>query len=107
MMNSNFIHNVLNVVIALTAAFETFLLSTGCTFQVSGAMECSHTWMQINPGWLSAGLFVLGTIKLVMNAVRDGPAGMIKPQPPVADKTDTVVVASPSDAKVTVVTKKG
>lgn len=65
-MNTNLIHNILNVAIAILGAVATFDWSQfiGTTLAVK----------------LMAGLALL---KLVINAVRDGLAGMAKTQPPV------------------------
>lgn len=65
-MNTNLIHNILNFLIAIMgglAAFDfTAIVSQGTAGTIVGA---------------------LAALKLVMNALRDGLAGMAKPQPPV------------------------
>jgi hypothetical protein len=66
MFNTNLWHNISNVLIALIAAMMAFDWSVLFTAE-TGAMIIS----------------ALATIKLVVNAVRDGLAGMVKPQPPV------------------------
>jgi hypothetical protein len=62
-VNTNLLHNILNVVIAILGATATFDWSQfiGTTLAVK----------------LMAGAALL---KLVINAVRDGLAGMVKPQ---------------------------
>lgn len=81
MFNSNLIHNVLNVAIALLSAITAFLIGTGCTTLATGAIECSGSW--INPTWTTAIVAVLGVAKTLINVFRDGFAGLTKPQPPV------------------------
>lgn len=65
-MNTNLIHNVINVVIALiasAAAFDwsVFLSATTAAKIVAG----------------------LAVAKIVINAIRDGLGGLVKEQPPV------------------------
>ena len=80
-MNTNLIHNILNVVIALLGGVTAFLLATGCTTLPTGQLECSASW--ISPTLTSVAVLVLGVAKSVINVVRDGLAGLAKPQPPV------------------------
>lgn len=65
-MNTNFLHNILNILIVLVPALATFdwtaFFSPEISLKIVGA---------------------LGLIKLTMNAYRDGVAGMAAPQPPV------------------------
>jgi hypothetical protein len=79
--NTNTLHNVLNVVMAATAAGTAFLIASGCTTAVTGTIECSQSW--INPAYTAGAIAVLGGLKIVVNIARDGFAGLIKPQPPV------------------------
>lgn len=66
MFNSNAIHNLLNVAIAVLAAMAAF------------------DWQIVfSPGTAATIIGGLATLKVVINALRDGVAGMIKPQPPV------------------------
>lgn len=81
MFNTNTLHNVLNVLIALSALMIAVLLATGCTQLSDGSLECSQSF--IGPGYAAAVVTVLSTIKIVVNIMRDGVAGLIKPQPPV------------------------
>lgn len=66
MFNTNLIHNVLNVAIAVIGAMLAFqwdvLFSTETAAWIIGA---------------------LGTLKLVINTIRDGISGLVKNQPPV------------------------
>nr|DAH84854.1 MAG TPA: Immediate early response protein (IER) [Caudoviricetes sp.] len=80
-MNTNAVHNVLNVVIALLAAATAFLLATGCTTIATGALECSQSW--IDPIYTTGAITALGVLKSLMNVFRDGFSGLLKKQPPV------------------------
>lgn len=67
-INSNAIHNYLNVIISVASTWALF------DFTLVGLPK-------------NTALFIVagcGFIKLTMNAVRDGLKGMIEPQPPVA-----------------------
>lgn len=81
MFNSNAVHNVLNVVIAVLAAATAFLLATGCTTLPTGILECSQSW--ISPVYTTAAITALGVLKSLINVVRDGVGGLLKKQPPV------------------------
>lgn len=65
-MNTNLLHNILNLSIAVLAALVGFdwtgLVSAPLALQIVSALT---------------------VIKLIMNALRDGLTGMVKPQPPV------------------------
>jgi hypothetical protein len=65
-MNTNFFHNLLNILIVLIPALSTFdwtmFFSPEISLKVVGT---------------------LGLIKLAINAYRDGVGGMAAPQPPV------------------------
>lgn len=65
-MNTNLIHNILNIAIAVIGAMGAFdwtvLFSQTTALAIVGA---------------------LATAKGVINMIRDGFAGMLKPQPPV------------------------
>jgi hypothetical protein len=62
-MNSNALHNILNVAIAVLGAIATF------------------DWSQFIGTTLAVKLMAgLALAKLVINAFRDGVAGMVKPQ---------------------------
>jgi len=65
-MSTNLFHNIANVLIAVVAAMVAFDWTVLFSAETA-AMIVS----------------MLATLKLVVNAVRDGLAGMIKPQPPV------------------------
>lgn len=66
MLNSNMIHNLLNVAIAAVAALAVFDWTV--LFSQSTAMVI---------------VGVLASAKTVINVVRDGFAGLVKAQPPV------------------------
>lgn len=80
-MNSNLIHNILNIAIAILSAVTAFLLATGCTQLPTGMIECSGSW--INPTYTTIIVGILGVIKTAMNIIRDGFNGLTKAQPPV------------------------
>lgn len=108
MLNSNFMHNVLNVLIVLLGAAGPILVATGCTHDtVLDKFDCSGSWLP--PLWLPPLLAVLGGAKIIMNLMRDGPFGLIKPQPPVADEIKTIVTpvvkAEPGQADAVVEVK--
>ncbi|MGY5775578.1 hypothetical protein [Rhizobium sp. LEGMi135b] len=81
MFNTNALHNVLNVLIALSATMIAVLLATGCTQFADGTLECSQSF--IGPGFAAVAAAALSTLKIIINIMRDGVAGLIKPQPPV------------------------
>ncbi|MCC7047213.1 MAG: hypothetical protein IT562_10910 [Alphaproteobacteria bacterium] len=66
-MNTNLLHNILNVAIVIVGAMGAF----------------DWTGVGLNPELAVKIVAGLGTLKLVMNALRDGLSGMTKPQPPV------------------------
>lgn len=65
-MNTNAIHNILNILIAAIAALAAFdwtvLFSQSTAVVIIG---------------------ILASAKTVINVIRDGFAGLVKPQPPV------------------------
>jgi hypothetical protein len=65
-MNTNFLHNLLNIMIVLVPALATFdwthFFSPEISLKIVGT---------------------LGLLKLAINAYRDGVTGMAAPQPPV------------------------
>jgi len=65
-MNTNLIHNIINIVIAVVAAFAVFDWSVFFDAETAAGIV----------GGLSA-------LKIVMNLVRDGLTGLWKTQPPV------------------------
>lgn len=65
-MNTNLIHNILNIAIAAVAAM--------------GAFDWTVLFSQTTALAIVGGL---ATAKSVMNMIRDGFSGMVKPQPPV------------------------
>lgn len=66
MINTNMIHNFINVLLILIPALEQFdwtpFMSDSTAMKVVG---------------------VLGLLKIAVNVVRDGPTGLVAPQPPV------------------------
>lgn len=79
-MNTNLIHNILNVVIALTAALTAVLAAYGCV-EVAGVLDCSQS--TLDPKYTAIAAAVLAVVKTVINIVRDGFTGLAKKQPPV------------------------
>lgn len=67
MMNTNAIHNILNVAMIVIAGLAGF----------------DFVGMGIDPVTAGKIVAVLGGIKMVINVLRDGVAGLTKPQPPV------------------------
>lgn len=65
-MNTNLIHNVINVIIAVIAA-----------------LSVPEVQQLIPPEYSVMIIGVLSTAKLVINVIRDGLAGLVKKQPPV------------------------
>lgn len=65
-LNTNALHNAINVAVVVIPALEAFdwtpFMAEGTALKVVG---------------------VLGLLKIVVNVLRDGPAGLVKPQPPV------------------------
>ena len=62
----NLIHNILNFLLAIVGGLMAFDFSSIVSTGTAGTI-----------------IAILSGAKLVMNAVRDGIAGMAKPQPPV------------------------
>lgn len=65
-MNTNLIHNILNFLIAVIGGLAAFDFSS---------IVSAPTAVKI--------VSALAMLKLIMNALRDGIAGMVKEQPPV------------------------
>lgn len=65
-MNTNLLHNILNIAIAVVAALMAFDWSVVLAPEKAGAI-----------------IAILSAVKLIVNAIRDGIGGMTKPQPPV------------------------
>lgn len=64
--NTNLIHNILNILIALAAALS---------------LPEVHAIFSPEVGLMIAG--IAATMKTVLNVLRDGLAGLYKPQPPI------------------------
>jgi len=82
-MNSNAAHNVLNMLIVVIGASESFQWS---------AMLGPVLALQVVAG--------LATTKLVINAIRDGLMNIFKPQPPVVVEPPVPPVEPPPPAVV-------
>ena len=82
-MNSNLFHNISNVLTVLLAVLTAVLLATGCVgdFTTQTIADCSASW--VDARWTAITIAVLGGLKIVVNVIRDGVGGLIKPQPPV------------------------
>ncbi|CAM5426029.1 hypothetical protein AFEL58S_02428 [Afipia felis] len=80
-MNSNAFHNAANIISLVLAAATAVLLASGCGQSEIGAFDCSGSW--INPAYTTLVIAVLQGLKLIVNVIRDGLGGLIKPQPPV------------------------
>lgn len=76
-MNSNFFHNILNVLIAIAGFGSAVLLAFGCTATGTG-YDCTQAI--ISPELLGFAAGGLGVLKLVINTVRDGFRGLTNPQ---------------------------
>jgi hypothetical protein len=84
-MNSNLFHNVANVAIVLLTGATGFMLATGCEMSPAQVLDCSGSSLNewINPAITSSAAAMLGAVKMAVNVVRDGLAGLTKEQPPV------------------------
>lgn len=71
-LNSNSVHNAINVIITLVAGGAL----AGFDWTMFGVTNTAA--LKITGG--------LALLKLVINAVRDGPAGMVAPPPPAEEK---------------------
>ena len=81
MLNTNALHNLLNILISLSGLLVAILLASGCTQLASGALECSQS--SISPKITAYAIAGLAALKVFVNIGRDGLSGLIKPQPPV------------------------
>ena len=66
LLNTNALHNLLNILIATSGGMAGF--------------DFTILFSQATAGKITA---ILALTKLLMNGVRDGVPGMVKPQPPV------------------------
>lgn len=80
-MNSNLFHNISNILMIVLAAATAGLMATGCTTLPTGALECSHSFIDVK--YTAIAIMLLGVLKVIVNVVRDGLGGLAKPQPPV------------------------
>lgn len=81
-MNTNLIHNIINVLMILVAGATAILSAMGCTTLPNGELECANI-TYLDPTLATIIITVLGIVKMVINVVRDGLAGLVKDQPPV------------------------
>jgi len=81
-MNTNLIHNIINVLMIAIAGATAVLTAMGCTTLPNGDLECTQIAF-LNPTIAAAIVTVLGVVKMLINVVRDGFAGLAKNQPPV------------------------
>lgn len=88
--NSNTMHNVLNAIGWMLGGLTFIMIKTGCTTTVAtGALDCSGSF--IPPQYSVLILGAIFALKQAINLVRDGPGGLFKVQPPVADGVITTV----------------
>ena len=80
-LNTNTLHNLINIMITLSALVIAILLATGCTQDALGNLECSKS--ALSPSLTAYMIAGLGAMKILVNIGRDGITGLIKPQPPV------------------------
>ena len=80
-MNTNLFHNIANVASLALAGTTAMLLASGCSQNLDSLFDCSQSW--INPTYTTATIAGLQGIKIIVNILRDGFGGLVKPQPPV------------------------
>lgn len=66
-MNTNLIHNILNIAMIIVAGLAGF----------------DFVGLGIDPALAAKIVTGLGTLKMIINVVRDGLTGLVKEQPPV------------------------
>jgi hypothetical protein len=84
-MNSNAIHNILNIIMWVSGLLGVIAAYAGCTAMPNGAFDCTTSTV-IPPSWLPTILMITtgaAGLKTVINLFRDGLGGLFKPQPPV------------------------
>lgn len=105
-LNTNTIHNIMNLLLGAVGVATTILVALGCSADsVTGALNCSQA--PVSEGFLVflvAAAGAIGTLKTVINLVRDGLGGLFKQQPPVATDVKTVVVTGDSNSMTEVKT---
>ncbi|MGC2775960.1 MAG: hypothetical protein WA418_10040 [Bradyrhizobium sp.] len=80
-MNTNLFHNIANVASLALAGMTAVLLASGCTQGMDNMVDCSGSW--INPTYTTTAIAALQVIKIIVNILRDGLDGLVRPQPPV------------------------
>lgn len=93
-LNTNLIHNVLNWVSLLLAGATAILMTSGCTSMVTGAIDCTASW--INPIYSAYAISGIMVLKTILNVLRDGIGGLFKVQPPIREDA---TIASPGKKK--------
>jgi hypothetical protein len=88
-MNTNAMHNVINLVGIVAGGMAALALATGCTQDAAGVWDCSRSF--VPPQYTGPFLGALFFVKGVINLGRDGFGGLWKKQPPVADDVVTIV----------------
>lgn len=81
-MNTNLVHNIINIVMIVLAGLTAVLTALGCTSLPTGDLECSNVQF-LSPTLATAIITGLGIVKVLINVVRDGFKGLTKEQPPV------------------------
>lgn len=81
-MNTNLIHNIINIAMILIAGLTAVLTAMGCATLPGGDLECSNVQF-LTPTLATTVITVLGIVKVLINVVRDGIKGLVKEQPPV------------------------
>lgn len=81
-MNTNLLHNLINIAMIVIAGVTAILSAMGCTTLPNGELECSAIQF-LSPTLAATILTVLGVVKVLINVIRDGITGLVKEQPPV------------------------
>lgn len=79
-MNTNFLHNLGNLLTVVMAGLVAMLLATGCT-QEGEMIVCTASWL--DPKLTAFAVAGIGALKIAINVWRDGFFGLFKNQPPV------------------------
>jgi hypothetical protein len=85
-LNSNAIHNLLNIVMWAIGLLGVIAAYLGCTTLPNGSLDCTTSTI-IPPSWLPIIVAIttgVAGLKTIINLLRDGPAGLWKRQPPVS-----------------------
>jgi hypothetical protein len=85
-LNSNAVHNLLNIVMWVLGLLAVIAAYLGCTTLPNGSLDCTTSTI-IPPSWLPVIVAITTAaagLKTIINLLRDGPAGLWKRQPPVS-----------------------